>query len=174
VQRISVVGISGAGKSTLADRLADRLDIPHIEIDGLFHLPGWAPRPVEDLQRIVAERLTAPGWVCDGNYKSVQGLIWGSADTVVWLDPPRRTVMRQVIVRTLRRIITRQELWNGNRETFRNAFFDRQSIILWAWTQHAKVRARYTAAMGDPQWTKLDFIRLASRAEVERFLAGIR
>lgn len=174
MKRISVVGISGSGKSTLADRLADRLDVPHIEIDGLFHLPGWIPRPSEELQQIVAERLTAPGWVCDGNYTSVRGLIWDSADTVVWLDLPRRTVMRQVILRTLRRIITRQELWNGNRETFRNAFFDKQSIILWAWTHHARTRARYAAAMDDPQWTQLDFVRLKSRADVERFLAGIR
>ena len=173
MQRISVVGISGSGKSTLADRLAGRLGIPHIEIDGLFHLPGWVPRPTEELQKLVAERLTGPGWVCDGNYTAVRGLIWDSADTVIWLDLPRRTVMRQVILRTLRRIITRQELWNGNRETFRNAFFEKESIILWAWTQYPRTRAKYIAAMADPQWTRLNFVRLKSRAEVERFLGGI-
>ena len=38
------------------------------------------------------------------------------ADLMVWLDLPRATVMRQVTARTLRRRLTRQELWNGNVE----------------------------------------------------------
>jgi len=43
-------------------------------------------------------------------------VVWTRADIVVWFDLPRRTVMRQVVTRTLRRAITRAELWNGNRE----------------------------------------------------------
>jgi hypothetical protein len=47
-------------------------------------------------------------------------VIWARADTVIWLDPPRRTVMRRVIWRTIRRVAGRAELWNGNRERWRN------------------------------------------------------
>jgi len=171
VQRISVVGISGSGKSTLAGRLADRLGVEHIEIDSLFHQPGWTPLPEDELRAVVAGKLTAAGWVCDGNYGAVRSLVWNLADTVIWLYPPHRTVMRRVIMRTLRRILTRKELWNGNRETVRNAFFDRDSIIRWAWTGYAPNRHKFTAALNDPQWTQLIFVRLRSRADVNKFLA---
>jgi adenylate kinase family enzyme len=39
-RRVLVAGTSGAGKTTLASRVAALLDLPHIEIDALFHGPG--------------------------------------------------------------------------------------------------------------------------------------
>ena len=42
--------------------------------------------------------VTGERWVIDGNYTSqVKDLVWARADTVVWLDLPRRTVMRRII-----------------------------------------------------------------------------
>ena len=41
MQRISIRGTTGSGKSTLAKALAKKLDLQHIEIDALHHLPGW-------------------------------------------------------------------------------------------------------------------------------------
>ena len=70
----------------------------------------------------------------------------------MWLDLPRRTVMRQVTLRTLRRIVHRDELWNGNRERIRTVFAwdPHESIIRWAWTDHSKyvrrVRGRQASA----------------------------
>jgi len=61
-------------------------------------------------------------WVVDGNYEAVvsDGPIWRRADTVVWLDVPKRVAMWQVTTRTLRRAVTREELWHGNREEWSN------------------------------------------------------
>ena len=39
--RIVIVGSTGSGKSTLAGQLASQLDLPHIELDGLFWGPNW-------------------------------------------------------------------------------------------------------------------------------------
>jgi adenylate kinase family enzyme len=173
VQRVSVVGNSGSGKSTLARELAAVLAVPFLELDSLYHQPGWEPLPADEFSRVVTERAEAGGWVIDGNYSAVRPVVWGRADTVVWLDPPRRTVMRQVIWRTLRRAVTRQELWNGNREPVRNFFRldPEESVISWAWHSHAKYRTRYGAAAADPANAGLAFIRLASRRDVARFLA---
>ena len=41
---------------------------------------------------------------------------------------------------------------------------------MWAWTQHAKYRARYAEAMADPICAHLRFFRLRSPAEVRTLL----
>jgi adenylate kinase family enzyme len=173
VRRVSVVGNSGSGKSTLARELAACLGVPHIELDSVFHQPGWEPLPRDEFERLVAARTNEDGWVVDGNYSAVRPVVWARADTVVWLDLPKRTVMRQVAWRTVRRAVTRQELWNGNREPLANflSWVPEKSIISWAWHNHAEYRARYGAAAADPANAHLTFIRLTSRREIAGFLA---
>lgn len=171
---MSVVGNSGSGKTTLAAALAERLAVPHIELDEIFHQPEWVPLADTEFSARIAERTDAPGWVVDGNYSQVRDLVWGRADTVVWLDFPRRVVMRRVVLRTLRRTLTREELWNGNREPWANLWSadpDR-SIIAWSWQGHRHYRDGYTAAMADPVHAHLEFVRLHTPGEVRRFLAA--
>ena len=176
VRRVSVVGTSGSGKSTLARELAEILGVPHLELDAVHHQPGWAPLPTDEFRRIIAARAAADGWVIDGNYSRVRDLVWARADTVVWLDLPKRTVMRQVVWRTLRRVALRRELWNGNRERWRNflTWNPEQSVISWAWHKHAPDHAKYAAAAADPASAHLRFIRLASRRDIARFLDDAR
>jgi adenylate kinase family enzyme len=176
VRRVSVVGTSGSGKSTLARELAEILGVPHLELDAVHHQPGWAPLPTDEFRRIVAARAAAGGWVIDGNYGRVRDLVWARADTVVWLDLPKRTVMRQVVWRTLRRVALRRELWNGNRERWRNflTWNPEQSVISWAWHKHAPDRAKYAAAAASPASAHLRFIRLTSRRDIARFLDDAR
>jgi adenylate kinase family enzyme len=176
VQRVSVVGTSGSGKSTLARELAAILGVPHTELDGIFHQRGWEPLPTDEFRRVVAATAAGDAWAIDGNYSAVRLLVWARADTVIWLDLPKRTVMRQVTWRTLRRISSRKELWNGNRESWQNLFRldPERSIISWAWHKHAKEHAKYAAAAVDPAHAHLTFIRLASRREMARFLAETR
>ena len=172
MQRVSVVGASGAGKSTVGTALARGLGAPFLELDSLQHQAGWTPLPVAEFRDRVAAAVSGETWVIDGNYSRVQDLVWARADTVVWLDPPRWVVMRRVIWRSLVRAIRRTELWNGNRERWRNLFSldGEQSVIAWAWQTHASVRARYEAAMADPRNAHLRFIRLRSAGSVRRFL----
>jgi len=174
---VSVVGNSGSGKTTLGRRLAALLDVPFVELDATHHLPGWQPIDPDEFTARVTERVAGEGWVIDGNYRAVvlDGPVWKHADTIVWLDLPRRTVMRQVVWRTLRRTATREELWNGNRELLRNLWrWDpRENIIRWAWTRHATVVTRYEAAIADPSHRHLTFIRLRTSAEADRWLASL-
>lgn len=168
VQRVSVVGNSGSGKTALAAGLARRIAAPHLELDAVFQQPGWQPLPVDEFRARVSEFVAGDRWVVDGNYSSVQDLVWQRADTVIWLDPPRHRVMRQIIWRTLRRAITRAELWNGNREHWSSMFRvdPTKSIIAWAWTRHRVVRQRYSSAQADPANAHLTFIRLRSVEDV--------
>ena len=106
----------------------------------------------------------------DGNYSEVQPLVWERADTVIWLDLDRPIVMRRVVGRTWRRVLRRQELWNGNREPIGNLFAlnPEESIIRWAWTKHGPTRTKYAAAMDDEANADLAVHRLRSPAAVDR------
>jgi adenylate kinase family enzyme len=178
VKRISVVGSSGSGKTTLARALAAELGLVHVELDGLFHGPGWTrPEPEVFCQR-VAEALdeATGGWVACGNYSAVRSpVVWPRADTVIVLDLPKGVVMRQVVGRTLRRVVRKEVLWNGNREPWRNlyAWDPEQNIIRWAWTRHDLNHRRYREAAADPANAHLRFVFLTSRAAVDRFLSTV-
>jgi adenylate kinase family enzyme len=176
MRRVSVVGNTGSGKSTVAAALARRLNAPYVELDAILHQPGWTELPVDEFRRRVGEVIAADAWVVDGNYNAVRELVWERADTVVWLDLPRWRVMSRLVPRSIARVVTRRPLWPaGNRESWRNLVsrHPTKSIIRWGWTQHAKYVARYSAAMTDPRWAHLDFVRLRTPDAVRAFLTGI-
>jgi adenylate kinase family enzyme len=170
-----VVGCSGSGKTTLARRLARAMQAPNIELDAIFHQPGWTPLDDETFKARVTEVTEPARWVVDGNYSTVRDIVWDRADTVVWFDLPFVTVMVRTIRRTVRRTVTRQELWNGNKEPWSNlfSFNPEKSIIAWAATRHRVYRARYGAAEHDPRWAGLQFVRLRSQREADAFLARV-
>jgi adenylate kinase family enzyme len=88
-------------KDDTRSALAASLGVPFVELDSIFHQPGWVELPVDDFRKRVTEALTAPAWVVDGNYSAVRDLVWQRVDTVVWLDLPRRRVMYRIILRTV-------------------------------------------------------------------------
>jgi len=168
MQRVSVVGNSGSGKTTVARELATLLDAPHVELDAIFHQPGWQELPAADFRDRVARIAKGQAWVIDGNYTAVRDIVWGRADTVVWLDLPRRRVMWQVVRRTFARLVLRRELWNGNREPLSNVWSldPQRSIIAWAWTQHESYRQRYGNAMTDDANAHMRFVRITNDSEL--------
>jgi adenylate kinase family enzyme len=171
-----VVGNSGSGKSTLARQLAQVLQVPCLELDSVFHQPGWEPLPVPEFQDIVRRRASEDGWVIDGNYSAVRDIVWARADTVVWFDLPRAVVMRQIIWRTIRRAAVRQELWNGNREPWQNflSWDPEKSVISWAWHKHAEYHSRYAAAAADAGEGDPAFVTVKNRADARRLVASAR
>jgi adenylate kinase family enzyme len=170
LRRVVVTGPSGAGKSTLGRRLAGRLDVAYVELDALFHGADWTPneRFVED----VAAATETGGWVVDGGYSAVRDLLWQRADTVIWLDLPRTTTLRRVLLRTAGRLATRQELWNGNRERW-STVLRASHPIRWTWSTQPAKRADMERRTGDPAWAHLQVVRLRTPAEVRRWEARL-
>ena len=175
MDRIRVVGSSGSGKTTTAQAIAQRLDIPRLELDSLHWLPGWQERDAEEFGRLVLDFAEAnPRWVMDGNYSGrLADRVDHLVDTFVWLDMPRWRVMTALLARTIRRSITREELWGtGNTERITNLLSrdPHENLMLWSWQNHNRYRERYGGRMktGQHRW-----IRLRSRREVERFLHSL-
>jgi len=172
-RRIVVVGTSGSGKTTLARTLAQRLGIPHVELDALHWEPGWSEASAEVLRERVAQALECDAWVVDGNYSMVRDLVWPRAETLVWLDYSLPVMLWRITTRTFRRAAMREELWNGNRESLRMALFSRDSIILWVLQTYKKRRREYPGLLERPEHEHLRVVRLRSPREAREWLASL-
>jgi adenylate kinase family enzyme len=174
VQRVWVAGLPGSGKTTLARTLADRLGVPHVELDALHHGPAWDEAPAQLLRQRVEASLAAAadGWVVDGNYRGKLGdLVVERADTMVWLDLPLPLILWRIVRRTASRLVHRTELWNGNRETVRNSVLTRENLVVWAIQNHRRRRRALPPLAAS--YPELRLVRLRSRREVAQFLASV-
>ena len=167
--RVSVVGSSGSGKTTFGRRLATRLGIRFVELDAIFHQPGWTPLPDEEFRARVQEVVAGDAWVVDGNYEVVRPVVLDRATTVVWLDYRRTRTMPRVVRRSLARAVTRAELWNGNREDVRT-WIDPTHPIRWSWSQHRRKRAEYAERFGRPPYQRLEVLRFRTPRAARKWL----
>ncbi|MCW5747278.1 MAG: adenylate kinase [Alphaproteobacteria bacterium] len=170
-RRIAIVGTTGSGKSVLAGELARALSLSHVELDALFWMPEWQPALYELFRYRVETATAADGWIIVGNYSQVRDLVWGRADTLIWLDFPLPLVLWRLLRRTIGRIISREELWNtGNRESLRKAFLSRDSILLWALKTHRRNRDRFKADIDSGDYGELDVRVFRSPGQLRRWL----
>jgi hypothetical protein len=169
--RVAIAGASGVGKTTLARRIGETLGLPYTEIDALYHGPNWVPRQgfLADVDVFTRE----PTWVTEWQYNLARPMIAERADLLVWLDLPAPVAVTRVVLRTVRRSRSREELWNGNVEPgIWHALTAREGIIRWA----LSTGRRYTRSVPavELEHPALTVVRLRSQAEVESWLSGLR
>jgi adenylate kinase family enzyme len=172
--RIVVIGTTGSGKTTLAEQLAQLWQVPHIELDMLHWGPNWTKTPLDIFRERTRQAVMADAWVTDGNYSKVRDIIWGRADTIIWLDYSLPVILQRLFRRTTRRIFTREELWNGNRETFRGAFLSRDSLFLWALKTYPRRHNETPALLARPEHQHLSVIHMRSPRQTARWLQALR
>ena len=170
MRRVAIIAsASGNGKTTLGRALAARLGVRFVELDALVHGPGWAETPDDELKATLHPILAADGWVVDGNYHGKIGnLVLDAADTIVWLDLPTRVWLPRLARRTWRRVVRHEPMWNGNRETWRDAVWGRESLFGYALTQQPRRRREYPRRLAG-----MPVARLRSPREVDRWLANV-
>ncbi|WP_237724695.1 adenylate kinase [Deinococcus alpinitundrae] len=169
-RRTLIIGTTGSGKTTLARRLAEGWQLPYAEQDAWNHLPGWQEAPQEAFRAQVDAFTAGPAWVMDGNYTKAHDLGLARADTLIWLDYPAGVVFWQLLRRTLRRMSSREELWNGNREEWRT-FLSRNNILLWFFKTHWQRRRTTPTLLA--QYPHLHVVRLRSPREREVWLRAL-
>jgi hypothetical protein len=173
VQRCLIVGAGGSGKTTIARRLAPFVDGPVVDLDDLFWNPGWVPSTPDALRRRVAAATGGAGWIVAGNYTTtLRDVLWPRADTVVWLDLPRRVTFWRLVRRTIGDTLMRRELWPGCRQTPLVPF--RTHLFSASWAQTAKYRVRYQEFLARPDVAHVQVRRFARQRDLDRWIDALR
>lgn len=169
-ERIVVIGTSCTGKSTFARLLADGTDLPIIELDSLYWAADWKAADPDTFRQRVLENTSGDGWIVVGNYGTVRDVLWSRATTVFWLNYGFALTLSRALRRTTRRAFTREELWNGNRESIRRSFFSRESILWWVITTHRRRREEFTRLRDSTEYRHLHWVEFRRPREAEVYV----
>jgi adenylate kinase family enzyme len=176
-ERILIVGDTNAGKSTLGARLAETLDVPFVELDALYWLPGWQAREREEFRSLLREHLPGVGrWVAAGHYSSSADIHWRRADTIVWLDYPLLVTLPRLLQRTWRRWRRKELLWGTNYEHITDQLMiwdQNRSLISYSVRNHRRRRRGLESAMRSGELTAV-FIRLRRPGETAAWFEQVR
>ena len=171
-RRIVVVGSTSSGKSTVAARLAAQLGLDFIELDALHWEPNWTEASEGVLRERVEAATRVDGWVVAGNYHQVRDIIWPRAEVILWLDYSLPLIFGRLTWRTLKRGLTREELWNGNRESLLTHFklWSPDSLFHWLFKTYWRRKREFPALFAEPAHAHLRVIRFGSPRETETWL----
>ena len=167
-----VIGTTSSGKSTLAEQLARKIGGNFIELDALNWGPNWTPAGDELLRTRTEEATRFPCWVVAGNYSKTRPVTWLRAEAIIWLDYAFPVVFWRLLTRTIRRSVTREELWNGNRETFWGhlKLWSEESLFHWLFKTYWRRKREYPLLFAQPEYSHLKIIRFATPQEADAWL----
>lgn len=167
MKRVLILGPSGSGKSTLGERLGRILRIPIIHLDQYYWKPNWVYTPEDEWQARVKELISPDSWIMDGNYTSTLKLRASAADTIIFVNIPRRLSYLRIFVRFLRfRGETRPDLTEDCPEKIDWDF------IKWIWNYPRTRKPAIFKLLEKLHVSKNVFI-LRGQKEIEAFLHSL-
>ena len=165
MDRVAVVGPIGVGKSVLAQRLGTLLQVRVYDFDDLYWRRDRERLPEDEWAALLDKILGEQRWILDGFPLSVSEEPLERADTVLFLDLPRRTSIFSVVRRELTR---RSRSRNGSAQRARmfNAL-----LFRWIWRFPVDHRPDLLRALSGNRSQRVVIFR--SRREVRRFLGSV-
>lgn len=170
-----MIGTTSSGKSTLAEALAKKIGGDFIELDALHWEPNWVEAPDDIFRERVEKAIRAESWVVAGNYSAVRDIVWLRASAVIWLNYPFPTVFWRLLTRTIRRVFTREELWNGNRESFWGhlKLWSDESLFHWLFKTYWRRKREYPLLFTEPQNGHLQVLEFKSPRAADEWLRQV-
>lgn len=165
------VAVFGAGgKSTLARAIALKMDLEFIEIDWINHMPGWQIRPPDDAARMLKERIDSSpsGFVTDHHSAFLRELIYKNVESIIVLELPWRTIFWRRLKRSLKRAWTHEIVCGGNRESFWQHFFSRESAIYEVFKKRRRYATIYDTTFSEAP-TGIDFYHIKTAKQLDEF-----
>jgi adenylate kinase family enzyme len=168
--RIQLIGCSGAGKSTLGRALAQRLQVPFVDLDDLYWEPGWVDVGHEELARRLEPTVAREHWVIAGNYTATtERHVWPRLTELVILDLPLPQLLLRSARRTAHRIMTGETCCNGNTETLWHAM-GRDSVLRYTLRVWKARHARYATLPASDALAHARVTHLKSDVEVQAWV----
>lgn len=105
LSRIVIIGNSGSGKSWLAERLANQLRSPTIDLDEIHWIPGGyqARRNQAEARAAVQTHAAKDRWIIEGVYGWLVAEALPKATALLLLDMPDEQCVANVQARGIRR-----------------------------------------------------------------------
>jgi adenylate kinase family enzyme len=154
MQRVAVVGCGGAGKTYAARSIAAHLGLPVVHADEIVYR-GGVLQPEPEWQAELNAHADAERWVIDAMKVSILEHRVARADTVVFLDVPRRACYLGL----LQRRMWRRDVWNAQ-------------FLRWIWRFRRDVRPRVYDVLARHAHTT-EIVILRSRRGVRRYLTSL-
>lgn len=161
LSRIVIIGNSGAGKSWLAEHLAQRLNLPALDLDTIHWEPGayGRMREQEVARAMVREAAAGERWIIEGIHGWLAWAAVPRATALIWSRIPVAECLDNLRGRGLRR--------GADTAAF-------EALVAWAGDYERRVSstsdAGHAALFQDFLGPKLI---LRSRAEMEALLASV-
>ena len=86
MKKIIIIGSPGAGKTTFARKLSDKIGIPLIYLDAIWHKSDKTHISRDEFDDRLGEILSCSSWIIDGNYSRTMERRMRACDTVVLFD----------------------------------------------------------------------------------------
>lgn len=167
MQRIIVIGPSGAGKSTMARELHRLTSIPLVHLDRAFWHPHWQETNRDEWRRVQENMVAGSTWIIDGTYASTLDIRLRAADTVLFLDFPRRIYLGRAVKRWARyRGTTRPDMGEDCPEKIDWEF------LRWIWRWNKNERPQVMEQL-DGVSTGTQVVRIRTPRQAVRFLRSV-
>ena len=166
MNRVVVIGSGGSGKSTFSRELGRVTGIPVIHLDREYWRPGWEETPKDEWANRVADMLEGDRWIMDGNFGGTREMRMQAADTIIFLDLPRRVCLYRILKRTLK-------YYGRSRPDMAEGCLERLDLefVMWVWNYKHRSRKRLLAELEGLEEKSVMILR--NQRQVSDFLANL-